>query len=162
MFGRLGGTLSTSLSSLPWYREDQKCNEDHSMVVNYAQTLHKQDVSDLPAQTKLSSACIPVCVPLAGCYFGDPLAGKVAKINLIFVFQPWVYDCHCCLPVLTHTDTSELLLHYMQFLMHLSKTSSHQFLMKSINVSRYIFGGGKIECSCDLNLTAATPATKLP
>ena len=67
------------------------------------------------AWTELRGACVPACVPLHGCCFGDPPVGEVTTISLVFAFHPWFGGCSCILPVPAHTvveqgdDTSELL-----------------------------------------------------
>lgn len=64
---------------------------------------YEQQVSDLIAWAKLSSACLPACVPLPSCCFKDFPVGKVVKTNLVLAFQSCIYGCSCCLLVLTNT-----------------------------------------------------------
>lgn len=78
----------------------KKHNEDHSMVVKHA-CMNPWQVSNPLVWTELGGACVS-----SGCCFGEPLAGKVTKINRC-VFQPWVCSCFFCLPVLAHAPWLE-------------------------------------------------------
>lgn len=93
----------TCLRLLPCHQKDQ------STVASYARanpwnTGKNSRFGDTLAWTELHGACIPACVSLPGCRFGDPPVGEVTKINLLFASRPWFCGCSCVLPVPAHTS----------------------------------------------------------